>query len=67
MRLYDAGLNTLRSQYNHKAAVLDCCFITNSLVASGGLDKSVMTYASFAVVSLFGLYQRARRVLAEMT
>eukprot|EP01104_Vermistella_antarctica_P017780 TRINITY_DN636_c0_g2_i1.p1 TRINITY_DN636_c0_g2~~TRINITY_DN636_c0_g2_i1.p1 ORF type:complete len:331 (+),score=59.08 TRINITY_DN636_c0_g2_i1:212-1204(+) len=44
VRLYDVSSNAIRTQYNHKAAVLDCCFADNTTAFSGGVDKTVQSY-----------------------
>eukprot|EP00033_Pygsuia_biforma_P001318 GCRY01001493.1.p1 GENE.GCRY01001493.1~~GCRY01001493.1.p1 ORF type:complete len:328 (-),score=49.05 GCRY01001493.1:71-1054(-) len=42
VRLYDVDNNVLRGRYNHKAAVLDCCFSGDDQYGfSGGLDMSI--------------------------
>jgi len=38
VQLHDAQLNQLRAKYEHKAAVLDCCFSDDTRAFSGGLD-----------------------------
>jgi len=38
VRLYDVAGNNMRLQYQHKAAVLDCCFQDAVHVYSGGID-----------------------------
>ena len=44
VRLYDVKTNILRSSYLHKGAVLDCCFLDQTRVASGGLDRIVKVH-----------------------
>jgi len=45
VRLYDTGPGSaIKATFNHKAAVLDCCFLDDSNVFSGGLDKVVKLY-----------------------
>ena len=39
--MYDVSTNTLRGEYHHKAAVLDCAFASSNVVFSGGLDQGV--------------------------
>ena len=62
-------MNALRNQYNHKAAVLDCCFVTNTLAASGGLDRAVMTYvpAWLCCAKLIRLFAIAALLLCCMS
>lgn len=51
VRLYDtnnAGAAT-RFTYKHKAAVLDCCFLNDNTVFSGGLDRAVKMCVGFHV------------------
>jgi cell cycle arrest protein BUB3 len=44
VRLYDAAQNQLRNRYDHKAAVLDCCFSPDDTHGySGGLDRNVIS------------------------
>jgi hypothetical protein len=43
VRLYDSKKNALLHSYEHKAAVLDCCFSEDDAVGfSGGLDRSLV-------------------------
>jgi len=44
VRLYDVNENTMRIQYKHTAAVLDCCFQDAVHVYSGGLDNTVKMF-----------------------
>lgn len=44
VRLYDVGSNTMRLQYNHKAAVLDCSFQDAVHAWSGGVDCEVKSF-----------------------
>lgn len=44
--LYDVQHNMLKASYQHKAAVLDCCFSENFLAFSGGLDHVVKMFVS---------------------
>ncbi|KAG1659361.1 Mitotic checkpoint protein BUB3 [Nymphon striatum] len=44
VRLYDISNNKTRLQYNHSAAVLDCCFQDAVHAFSGGLDKILKMY-----------------------
>jgi len=44
VRVYDVIANSLKEQYSHKAAVLDCSWVDNSTVISGSLDKTVKRY-----------------------
>jgi cell cycle arrest protein BUB3 len=44
VRLYDVMRNTMRAKYNHKAAVLDCCFSDDTHSISGGIDRAVKVY-----------------------
>lgn len=44
VRLYDVTANQQRLKFEHKAAVLDCCFSDGAHGFSGGLDKRVKMY-----------------------
>ncbi|CAG8482890.1 12569_t:CDS:2, partial [Acaulospora morrowiae] len=44
VKLYDVEENLLRGSYNHKAAVLDCCFSDGAHVYSAGLDHCVKSF-----------------------
>ncbi|KAF2351434.1 WD40 repeat [Trinorchestia longiramus] len=44
VRLYDLVGNHMRLQYQHSAAVLDCCFQDAVHVFSGGLDNQLKTF-----------------------
>mmetsp|Transcript_51858 Transcript_51858/g.105568 ORF Transcript_51858/g.105568 Transcript_51858/m.105568 type:complete len:333 (-) Transcript_51858:67-1065(-) len=45
VRMYDVLVNMKRAQYNHKAAVLDCCWGTDqNRCFSGGVDRCVKTF-----------------------
>lgn len=44
VRLYDVMRNTVRAKYNHKAAVLDCCFSDDNHAISGAIDRAVKMY-----------------------
>ncbi|KAJ3488280.1 hypothetical protein NLI96_g2945 [Meripilus lineatus] len=41
VRLYDVDANEQKSKYDHRAAVLACCFAGSDRAYSGGLDTSV--------------------------
>jgi len=41
VRLYDVDANEQKSKYDHRAAVLACCFADSNKGFSGGLDTSV--------------------------
>lgn len=41
VRLYDTAANEQKSKYDHRAAVLACCFSDDTHAYSGGLDTSV--------------------------
>ena len=47
MRFYDVSRNQLRGKYNHKAAVLDCCFSDLTHAYSGALDGTLKQCALF--------------------
>jgi cell cycle arrest protein BUB3 len=44
VRLYDLQSKTLKSTYQHKAGVLDCCFQDKYRSYSGGLDRLVKVF-----------------------
>lgn len=45
VRLYDTDKNTLRTRYEHKAAVLDVCFSSDDSKAfSAGIDRTVVMF-----------------------
>ena len=44
VRLYDIEHNQLRHSYEHDLAVLDCCYVNESLAFSGGLDKTIKSF-----------------------
>jgi len=44
VRLYDVHGNNMRLQYQHQAAVLDCCFQDAVHVYSGGVDGHLKTF-----------------------
>ena len=44
VRLYDVDANEQKSKYDHRAAVLACCFAGSDRAYSGGLDTSVREY-----------------------
>jgi len=44
VRLYDAVRNQVRTNYTHKAAVLDCCFFDMGHCFSGGLDMQLKMF-----------------------
>ncbi len=44
MRIYDSQNNVPRTQYRHKAAVLDCSFADKTRAFSGGMDRSVKMF-----------------------
>jgi cell cycle arrest protein BUB3 len=46
VRLYNVSANKSLSRYEHKAAVLDCCFAATDTVYSGGLDRRLKRYTS---------------------
>ncbi|KAI0078612.1 WD40 repeat-like protein [Panus rudis PR-1116 ss-1] len=41
VRLYDVDANEQKAKFDHRAAVLTCCFADSSRAFSGGLDTSV--------------------------
>eukprot|EP00026_Physarum_polycephalum_P012355 Phypoly_transcript_12653.p1 GENE.Phypoly_transcript_12653~~Phypoly_transcript_12653.p1 ORF type:complete len:338 (+),score=65.48 Phypoly_transcript_12653:25-1014(+) len=44
VRIYDTQSNTPRTQYRHKAAVLDCCFVDKTRTFSGGMDRCLKMF-----------------------
>lgn len=44
MRVYNIDENALQTQYTHKAAALDCCWVNNETTLSASLDKTVKRY-----------------------
>ncbi len=50
VRLYDVVTNEQKVKFDHRAAVLACCFGENEHVYSGGLDTSVRQYVTFVVI-----------------
>jgi len=44
VRLYDVASNNMRLQYQHNAAVMDCCFQDAVHVYSGGVDCFLKTF-----------------------
>lgn len=40
-RFYDVEANEQKSKFDHRAAVLDCCFSDGGHAYTGGLDQSV--------------------------
>ena len=44
VRFYDVATNEQKSKYDHRAAVLACCFSDDKHGYSGGLDTSVREY-----------------------
>lgn len=49
VRFYDVATNEQRSKYDHRAAVLACCFSDGNHAYSGGLDTSVREYVWMAI------------------
>ena len=47
VRLYNSKLNQLVANFHHKAPVLDCCFATDSVGYSGGMEKKLRAYKYF--------------------
>lgn len=41
VRFYDVATNEQKTKFDHRAAVLACCFSDGSHAYSGGLDTSV--------------------------
>ena len=44
VRFYDTEANEQKSMFDHRAAVLACCFADDKRAYSGGLDTSVREY-----------------------
>jgi len=64
VRLYDLQLNTLKSSYQHKSAVLDCCFSDRNHAYSAGLDKSIKTHDfNSSVNSIVGTHEKPIKCL----
>ncbi len=42
--MYDVDANTLKQTYQHKLAVLDCCFTDLNHSYSGGLDATLKSF-----------------------
>jgi len=58
VRLYDLTSRSLKTYYQHKAAVLDSCFLDRSNYFSGGLDKQIKLYeANTAVERTIGTHE----------
>ena len=52
MRLYDARKNAFQHKYEHKAAVMDCCFSDDDTKAfSGGVDRNLVMCVRSALCS----------------
>ena len=47
VRFYDVATNEQKSKYDHRAAVLACCFSDATHAFSGGLDTSVRECVTF--------------------
>lgn len=45
VRFYDIAANEQKAKFDHRAAVLACCFSDDTHAFSGGLDTSVRQYA----------------------
>ncbi|CEJ04810.1 hypothetical protein RMCBS344292_18762 [Rhizopus microsporus] len=41
LRLYDTAANHLVCKFENEAALLDCCFMNDSVAFSGGVDHKV--------------------------
>jgi len=60
VHLYDLNSRSLKTSYQHKAAVLDSSFFDRNNFYSGGLDKTVKHYeASTGVETTIGTHEKA--------
>jgi len=57
--------NSLRTAYNHKAGVLDCCFSDKNQAFSGGMDRTLKMYEFASENELvLGSHEKAIRCLS---
>jgi len=64
VRVYDVTQNLLRTQYRHKAGVLDCCFPDKTRVFSAGLDRLVKMFEINTTTEIvLGDHERAVRCI----
>lgn len=47
VRIYNTKLNSLEAKYSHDSAVLDGCWMSNSICFSSGLDGNIKMYLTF--------------------
>lgn len=64
VRIYDLLANVLKTSYQHKAGVLDCCFSDKYHVYSGGIDKTIKLFeVNSSVEQTIGNHERPVRCL----
>jgi hypothetical protein len=52
VRFYDVKANEQKSKYDHRAAVLACCFSDSNHAFSGGLDTALRSYVVMNYVGI---------------
>jgi cell cycle arrest protein BUB3 len=52
VRFYDVKANEQKSKYDHRAAVLACCFSDSNHAFSGGLDTALRSYVLMKYVGM---------------
>lgn len=68
VRVYDVLNNIPKTQYRHKAAVLDCTFPDKTRAFSGGLDRAVKMFElNTSTETILGDHEKAVRCLEYST